>query len=422
MDDTANLKLPYIVAAQAQKHVTHNEALRALDAIVQLMVLDKDLAAPPGSPAEGDRYIVAASPTGAWAGQAGKLAAFQDDAWAFYAPHEGWIAWIGDEAAPRAFDGSAWVAITGTTTTVNPVAMVGVNATADATNRLSVSSPASLFNHEGAGHQVKINKAAPADTASLLFQTGFSGRAEYGLAGDDDFHVKVSPDGSTWHEAIVVDKDTGEVSFPNTSLGGGGGGSGDLVAANNLSDVDDAKTSCDNLGVGLRKLASGTVTSAASLEIALPAGYRSYELRLSNFVPATDNVALNLRTSSNGGSSFDSGASDYQSVTFSPFASGAAATSSASTGGNALAAMSIAWVVGNETDEGCSVVVSILDPADTAAMTRFQWLGSGLNLSGNIVAHTGAGCRNAAADVDAVQLLFSSGNIASGKWTLYGYA
>ena len=81
------------MAAQAQKHVTHNEAVRALDAIVQLMVLDKDLTSPPGSPADGARYIVAASPTGAWAGQAGKIAAYQDGAWAFYAPREGWLAW-----------------------------------------------------------------------------------------------------------------------------------------------------------------------------------------------------------------------------------------------------------------------------------------------------------------------------------------
>jgi Protein of unknown function (DUF2793) len=48
MDATSNLHLPFIVAAQAQKHVTHNEALRALDAVVQLAVLDRDLAAPPG--------------------------------------------------------------------------------------------------------------------------------------------------------------------------------------------------------------------------------------------------------------------------------------------------------------------------------------------------------------------------------------
>ena len=91
---SANLSLPYIHAAQAQKHVTHNEAIRALDAIVQLAVLDRDLTAPPGSPAEGDRYIVAEAPTGAWSGRAGDVAAFQDGAWVFLSPREGWRAWI----------------------------------------------------------------------------------------------------------------------------------------------------------------------------------------------------------------------------------------------------------------------------------------------------------------------------------------
>ena len=76
---------------------------------------------------------------------------------------------------------------------------------------------ASLFNHAGAGHQHKINKNTASDTASLLFQTGFSGRAEFGTTGDDDWHVKVSADGSTWHEAIVVDKDTGDVGIQNAA-------------------------------------------------------------------------------------------------------------------------------------------------------------------------------------------------------------
>jgi uncharacterized protein DUF2793/endosialidase-like protein len=110
MDTTPNLSLAYIAAAQAQKHVTHNEALRALDAIVQLMVLDKDLAAPPVSPADGARYIVAPSPTGAWSGQAGKIAAWQDGVWAFYTPREGWLAWVGDENALYIWSGAAWTA------------------------------------------------------------------------------------------------------------------------------------------------------------------------------------------------------------------------------------------------------------------------------------------------------------------------
>ena len=53
MDQTNNLNLPYIMPQQAQKHVTHNEALRDLDTIVQLAALDRDLAAPPASPAPG---------------------------------------------------------------------------------------------------------------------------------------------------------------------------------------------------------------------------------------------------------------------------------------------------------------------------------------------------------------------------------
>ena len=65
---TTHLMVPYLAAAQAQKHVTHNEALRILDGLVQLSVLDRDLAAPPASPADGDRYIVGSGATGDWAG------------------------------------------------------------------------------------------------------------------------------------------------------------------------------------------------------------------------------------------------------------------------------------------------------------------------------------------------------------------
>ncbi|MFN0217613.1 MAG: DUF2793 domain-containing protein [Hyphomicrobium sp.] len=289
VETTPNLLLPYILAAQSQKHVTHNEAIRALDALAQITALDRDLATPPGAPADGDRYIVAASPTGAWAGQAGKIAAYQDGAWAFYAPREGWIAWLADENAAVVYDGAAWTAFGGgggggglanvvedttpqlggpldvngfalgdgtrelvkfseTASAVNEVTVtnaatggnpqlsatgddtnitlslvgkgsggvrapvLGVNANGDTTNRLSVTSPAALFNHAGAGHQVKVNKNAAGDTASFLFQTGFSGRAEIGTTGDDDFHFKVSADGSTFNEALILNKTTGAVT------------------------------------------------------------------------------------------------------------------------------------------------------------------------------------------------------------------
>jgi hypothetical protein len=92
MADTPNLVLPYLAANQSQKHVTVNEALRRLDALVQVTVQSAALAAPPGSPTEGQRWILPGSPTGAWAGHAGQIAAWQDGAWAFYVPLDGWTA------------------------------------------------------------------------------------------------------------------------------------------------------------------------------------------------------------------------------------------------------------------------------------------------------------------------------------------
>ena len=265
MDTTPNLALPYIIAAQAQKHVTHNEAIRALDAVVNLSVLTRSLASPPLSPAEGARYIVAPSPTGAWTGMSVRIAAFQDGAWAFYTPREGWLAWVADEDALVVHNGTAWVDAGSGNGSVNPTPLVGVNATADATNRLAVSSPAILLNHAGAGHQAKINKNLAADTASFLFQTGFSGRAEMGTTGDDDFHFKVSPDGATWKDALQINRSTGAVTMPFTA----GGGGGETNTASNVN-VGGVGTFKQKTGVTLefRGLNTGSSKVSVTLDVA----------------------------------------------------------------------------------------------------------------------------------------------------------
>ncbi|SNT39845.1 DUF2793 domain-containing protein, partial [Antarctobacter heliothermus] len=172
-DTTTNLMLPYILAAQAQKHVTHNEALRTLDGLVHLSVLDRDLTAPPGSPADGDRYIVASGATGDWSGWDLNVALWTDGTWLRLPPRNGWRAWVEDEGLLLVWDGSTWSDIL--PSELQNLDLLGINATADTTNRLSVSATAILLSHDGAGHQVKINKAAAGNTASLLYQTGFSG-------------------------------------------------------------------------------------------------------------------------------------------------------------------------------------------------------------------------------------------------------
>lgn len=198
-DTSASLSLPYMQPSQAQKHVTHNEALLILDALVQLAVADRDLASPPASPAEGDRYIVAGGASGDWTGQAGALATWDGTAWIFLSPQPGWRAWVLDEDRLLTWRGGAWQDDSGLPLEVS---RLGVNTSADAVNRLAVASAASLLTHAGAGHQVKVNKAGVGDTASLLYQSNWSGRAEMGLAGEDDFSVKVSADGSAWVTAL----------------------------------------------------------------------------------------------------------------------------------------------------------------------------------------------------------------------------
>ena len=210
-DTSVRLDLPYIQPAQAQKHVTHNEALHRLDALVQMTLVELGAETPPAEPAPGDIHGLGATPQGAWAGQAGKLAHWDGSGWNFIVPRDGWRGY--DLLARRAVvhDGTDWQADLPDLAGLDGV---GINTGWDGVNRLSLASQASLFSHEGTGgHQLKVNKAGAADTASLLFQTGFSGRAEMGTAGNDAFSIKVSADGTAWRDAFRADPATGTVDI-----------------------------------------------------------------------------------------------------------------------------------------------------------------------------------------------------------------
>src|SRR5215213_4935395 len=145
MTETVHLKLPELAAAQAQKHVTHNEALVLLDALVQLSVISRTLSSPPSAPVQGDRYLIAASPTGDWAGHAGDLAFRQDGVWRFATPQAGWRLWSIAEGKLLAWNGTAWVELIGSGGALQNVPLLGVNTTADATNKLSARANAALF-------------------------------------------------------------------------------------------------------------------------------------------------------------------------------------------------------------------------------------------------------------------------------------
>lgn len=237
-DATPHLALPLIAASQAQKHVTHNEALALLDALVQLACLDKDLAAPPPGPAEGDRYLVTAdAPGGAWAGLAGQVVRYADGVWTGAAPRAGWLAWLVDEADLYVFDGAAWTSLRRALTALQSVGRLGINTAADASNRLAVKSDSALLTWDdatpGTGDmRVSVNRKSAARDAALVFETGYAARALLGNLGSDDFTLKVSPDGAAFATALTASARTGGIDFasaetalaaaPTTDLGAAG--------------------------------------------------------------------------------------------------------------------------------------------------------------------------------------------------------
>lgn len=214
MDVSPRLLLPYILPSQAQKHITHNEALDRLDCLVQLTI-ETETQVPPVSPAEGECFAVATGATGIWSGFDTTLAIWRDGAWMFIQSLTGHRAWFRQEAAVKVFDGEGWVRPA--LPSVMTPQKLGVGATPDDYNRLTVSSPATLLNHAGNSHRLTMNKATSADTASILFQSNWSGRAEMGLAGSDAFSFKVSPDGGTWNTALLIRPD-GVITQPQRPL------------------------------------------------------------------------------------------------------------------------------------------------------------------------------------------------------------
>lgn len=142
-DATTNLQLPYLLASQAQKHVTRNEAIRLLDGLVQMSVIDRDLTAPPSSPADGDRHIVGSGASGDWAGWDLSVVLYADGVWTRLAPRAGWRVWVEDEGQLLVWDGVTWTGIL--PSALQNLVQLGIGTTADAGNPFSAKLNAALW-------------------------------------------------------------------------------------------------------------------------------------------------------------------------------------------------------------------------------------------------------------------------------------
>ena len=166
-------------------------------------------------------------------------------------------------------------------------------------------------------------------------------------------------------------------------------------------------------------VASAANVAAIDFTTGIDGTYEEYELHIIEAVPATNGANPWLRTSTDGGSTFAATGGDY----FWQNGRSKGTTSTVTNGGNdAKLVLTDAAVFSTASSGGVSGVVRFFNPAGTAASKRFIWmLGSAEDTgSTTMTMTTGMGARTATADIDAIRFMFSTGNITSGKFKLYG--
>ncbi|WP_299970454.1 DUF2793 domain-containing protein [uncultured Roseobacter sp.] len=220
MADTSScLSLPFIQPSQAQKHVTHNEALRILDVLTQLGVLTDDQSEPPGVSEEGDRHIVGDAALGVWSGQEGRLALFENGLWQYFEPKSGWRAYVSARETMVVFDGTDWIDLD--SAELQDIEGFGLGMTSQPTAPFAAKLNAALWTalyraDGGDGNLIStFNKERSRDDTGFVFQKDFATRGLLGLFGNDNLRLATSANGVDFQDGLVVDVATGIVDQPN---------------------------------------------------------------------------------------------------------------------------------------------------------------------------------------------------------------
>lgn len=229
MPDTVKLGLPLIAPAQAQKHVTVNESLTRLDALVQLSLGSLEETVPPLSPTEGDVHSVGPGATGDWAGEDGRLAVFANGGWVFVTPRPGWQGWSG--GARVQFDGIGWVEGAGT---LSPHGAGFVHRTME-TDHAVQSGGTSLI----AGI-LPENVVVYGVTGRVLSDIGGATGFEIGVAGSSDrYGSGVGTEAGAWLRGLTGAPLTyyAATDLLLTALGGSFDGTGTLRVAVHFAEL-----------------------------------------------------------------------------------------------------------------------------------------------------------------------------------------
>lgn len=131
-EQTSRLSLPLLHASQAQKEMTHNEALTLIDLLLHGCVAGVAEDVPPANATPGSCWIVGPAPTGVWAGKARHIAGMTEGGWRFAAPREGMRLWWSGSETTVEFRGGAWRVgeLRGARLAIDGVQVVGAQHTA----------------------------------------------------------------------------------------------------------------------------------------------------------------------------------------------------------------------------------------------------------------------------------------------------
>jgi len=214
-DATPRLGLP-LIGDHAQKQLVMNAALMRLESLVQARVLSRAEAVEPAAPADGDSYILPASPTGAsWPSLgAGSFVRSESGTWEAVTIPEGALVMVADEGRFVLRTASGWTELETAIRTLSNLTGLGIGTAADSYNVLALRGAAALMTAgDGGDFSLSLNKTGSGKSAQILLQNAYSTRAIVGLAGDDRLSFKVSADGSTYLTALAIGSD-GAVATP----------------------------------------------------------------------------------------------------------------------------------------------------------------------------------------------------------------
>jgi hypothetical protein len=198
------------------------------------------------------------------------------------------------------------------------------------------------------------------------------------------------------------------------------GTSGQVLTSNGAGALPTFQSAA--AGGTLVYISSQTAAASASLNFTtgISSTYNTYLFVLDGLRPATDQVTLRMRTSTNAGGAWDSGASDYSYAA--AYFTGVVGVNASGGAAQIILSNSDAASndIGNAAGEGISGNVYLYNPSDTSNYKRIKSEVTWTNAGGGAVGGTGNSQRNSTADIDGVQFYFSSGNITSGSVHMYG--